>query len=40
MNGHVPEDAYRYIFYMENQKELHENRERLSILTRLIRKLN
>ncbi len=40
VNGHVPEDAYRYIFYMENQKELHENRERLSILTRLIRKLN
>ncbi|TVL98777.1 MAG: hypothetical protein CV087_20535 [Candidatus Brocadia sp. WS118] len=40
VNGHVPEDAYRYIFYMENQKELHENKERLSILTRLIRKLN
>lgn len=40
VNGPVPEDAYCYIFYMENQKELHENRERLSFLTRLIRKLN
>lgn len=40
VNVPVPDNAYSYIFYMENQKELHENKERLFFLTRLIRKLN
>lgn len=40
VNGPVPENVYLYISYLENQKELHENKERLSFLARLIRKLN
>lgn len=38
-NCPVPENDYRAISYLENQEELHENKERLSVLTRLIRKL-
>lgn len=38
-NCPVPENDYRAISYFENQEELHENKERLSVLTRLIRKL-
>ncbi|WP_143299177.1 hypothetical protein [Candidatus Brocadia sapporoensis] len=40
VNCPVPENVYLYISYLENQKELHERKERLSILTRLIRKLS
>ena len=38
-NCPVPENDYRAISYFENQEELHENKERLSVLTRFIRKL-
>lgn len=38
-NCPVPKNDYDYISYFENQEELHKNKERLSVLTRLIRKL-
>lgn len=38
-NCPVPKNDYDSISYLENQEELHENKERLSVLTRLIRKL-
>ncbi len=40
VNCPVPENVYLYISYLENQKKLYERKERLSVLTRLIRKLN